>query len=180
MKKKIISISLLTILIATLSLTMTSCFEHHLRPSGVYSTYEYKDEAKGKTYRVLVNFIQENLDDKKGVSGHVQYAKQEKKEDGTWKTIEIKKGGSLTYQTINPMTQTKSVVTSERLQIVAPTGVLFSVSFKSNLFKVETTTTTNILGIPREEIKDSEFADGKYQGFVFHKVDDKFPSSIDD
>ena len=78
------------------------------------------------------------------------------------------------------MTQTKSVVTSERLQIVAPTGALFSVSFKSNLFKVETTTTTNILGIPREEIKDSEFADGKYQGFVFHKVDDKFPSSIDD
>ena len=117
---------------------------------------------------------------KKGVSGHVQYAKQEKKEDGTWKTIEIKKGDDLTYQTINPMKQTKSVATSERLQIVAPAGALFSVSFKSNLFKVETTTTPNLLGIPLEEIENSEFVNGKYQGFEFFKSDDKFPSSIDD
>ena len=179
MKKKIISISLLTILIATLSLTMTSCFEHHLRPSGVYSTYEYKDEAKGKTYRVLVNFIQENLDDKKGVSGHVQYAKQEKKADGTWKTIKIEKGGSLTYQTINPMKQTKSIASSERLQIVAPENcTILSVNWTDNKFKAEST--SSLLGIPQEEIENRKFADGKYQGFVFYKVDDKFPSSIDD
>ena len=178
MKKKIISISLLTILVITISFSMTSCFEHHLRPSGVYSTYEYKDEAKGKTYRVLVNFIQENLDDKKGVSGHVQYAKQEKKEDGTWKTIEIKKGNDLTYKTINPMTQTKRIDTSERLQINSPNGTLFSVGWTTN--KVYLESTGSLLDIPREEKEDYKMPDGKYQGFVFYKVDDKFPSSIDD
>ena len=91
MKKKIISISLLTILVITISFSMTSCFEHHLRPSGVYSTYEYKDEAKGKTYRVLVNFIQENLDDKREYQATFNMLSKKRKKMEHGKLLKLRK-----------------------------------------------------------------------------------------
>ena len=174
MRKKVFLIISIISVLAVSALSFASCFEHHLRPVGTYQTYEYTNPENGHSYRVLLKFIQEEVDDKKGVSGKVHYAYQiKKKGDDVWKTEYIHTDGS--YKTQNANKQTSLIDTSERLEILTPIGYMRSTSFGDNLFNVEIN--AQLYKISLETIKKDAL---EVPGYKLTKSDETFPEKVYD
>ncbi len=175
-KKVLLIISIISVLIVS-AISFASCFEHHLRPVGTYQTYEYTNEETGKSYRVLLKFVQEEVDDKKGVSGKVHYAYQlKRKGEDVWKTEYIYRDRA--YQTINANKETNEIATSERLQIISPDGeYLHSVSFGDNFFKASSS--FSLYKVPLETLT-RQSGKIKYSGYKFVKSDETFPDTVYD
>ncbi len=179
MRKKVFLIISIISVLAVSALSFASCGEfNHLRPSGVYSTYEYTDQATGRVHRILVQFIQEDLNEKTGVSGKVNFAHQIKLPNvDKWLTETINKDSK--YYVTNPNVDKGDYRTSERINIQSPWGLVSSFGFSSNSFNLGSSETW--YEVPTVNIKE-KFGENNYDyhGYTLTKVEDTFPTETDD
>ncbi len=178
-KKVLLTISIISVLIVS-AISFASCGEfNHLRPSGVYSTYEYTDEATGRIHRVLVQFIQEDLTEDKGVSGKVNFAHQVKIPNvDKWLTNKIQTGD--TYDVKNPNIDTREWETSEYINITSSLGIFMSYDYDNNE-KFDIAGPKQLFEIPLlnlEAMRNSKIT--KYSGYTLTKANETFPSAVDD
>lgn len=183
-KSKKITISLALIL--SLSLILSSCIpRNHLRPIGTYISEVRVFDAdagveKTTEWRFLIKFIQEEVSEKTGVRGKVDYAFQTRYlREGTnaqWRTTAIYKDAGLEYKTINPNSNSKKEVDAERIEIDKPDkqGVLRSFNYMDHAYF-----NAGIYGGPlinKVDTKEYERKDGIFNVYKLTKTDIPFPT----